>query len=125
MATEKVIPKVIADSGKKWQDKIIYNVELVDGRKGSCFDPNVMKLTIGVETELDVKEGKEYNGVKQYIFNLPKQGSGKGFAPRNPAPDHRAAALTNAVNLVIAGKITLEQLVATRDKFFSYISEGK
>lgn len=123
---EKVKIKERADSGKKWNDKAIYNVELVDGRKGSCFDPAIMNIAVGVETELDIKEGKEYQGVKQYIFNLPKANNkGGGYPPRNPAPDHRAAALRCAVDMVIAGKVATDKFKDCRDSYYLYISEGK
>lgn len=78
---EKVKIETATNTGKKWNDKSIIEIKLVDGRTGSSFDEKIIEL-IGKETELDIKDGKEYNGVKQYYFNIPKEGQQSGGFPK-------------------------------------------
>lgn len=117
---ERIILKEARDSGKKWQDKPIYSVLLTDGRAGSCFDEKILSLPIGQEVELDVKEGKPYNGKPQYIFNLPKDKKG-GFAPKDYTFEKKRVALECAVALIASGKVDVKYLTETRDKFFEYL----
>lgn len=105
---------------KKETDKFtIWELETEDGRKLDCFD--------------ELKEGREYEGTitpnknEKYnaLFKLAKpEGAKKTFIPKNVTWEKRLGALTNAVNLCIAGKITLDQLAATKDKFYEYINDS-
>jgi hypothetical protein len=67
---EKVIIK--SASKKEYNGKSFVAIELQDGRKGSSNDLSLESM-VGELIDVDVKLAKEYNGVQQYYFNLPKQ----------------------------------------------------
>ena len=121
---EKVKIKSCIDSGKKWNDKPIINIELEDGRKGSAFDNLFLGLDIGQEYEIDIREGKEYNGQKQYIFNMPGQKK-KGFS-KDWTYDKRKTSLECAIeSLKLSDKkdVTSNQIIELSKKFYSYLNE--
>jgi len=87
--------KVIIKSATKRPlgDKEIVNIELMDGRKGSSYSVELTSQE-GQEVELEIKEGKPYQGVMQYYFNVPKV---KGAFPKKDYTiDKRIGALNAA-----------------------------
>lgn len=120
METVKI--KTAINTGKKWEGKDIFEVTTEDGREGSCFDAKIVDY-VGKDVQLDVKEGKEYQGKKKYYFNFPKEGGlGGKFPPKNYQFDKRRVALECAVSLVNSGKILPALLPDTRDKFYEYLN---
>lgn len=119
METVKI--KTAINTGKKWEGKDIFEVVTEDGREGSCFDAKIVEYA-GKEVSLDVKEGKEYKGVKKYYFNFQKDENKSKFPVKNYSFDKRRVALECAVSLVNSNKITLELLTQTRDKFYEYLN---
>lgn len=123
METVKV--KTAIDSGKKYNDKPIVNIELEDGRKGAGFDAKFLEYN-GKEVELEIKEGKEYNGQKQYIFNLPKEKTAQA-AGKFPAKDwtfeKRKAALECAVNVHAGGMVDDNKVLATANNFLTFLNQ--
>lgn len=119
---EKVIIKTCVK--KETSKGVFYTIELSDGRKGSTSDDLTTKL--GMEVELDVKDAPEYNGQKQYYFNLPKaQGQGGGkFPAKDWSYEKRRASLENAVNHCSKRpELTTDQVLQVASKFFEYLNQ--
>ena len=127
---EKLIIKSVTDTTKKYKDKktgeekSIFSVELADGRKCSAFDPAFLQLPVDKEVELDLVEGKEYNGVKQYIVNIPKPQTGKfpqkdwTFTKRDRAMEHALHAIT------LTGKeVTSKNIFALADEILNWFNK--
>lgn len=71
---EKVKIETATNTGRKTKDgNPVIEIKTVDGRVGSSFDIKILEF-INKEVELEIKEGKEYNGVKQFYFLFPKEG---------------------------------------------------
>lgn len=69
---EKVKIETATNTGRKTKDgNPVIEIKTIDGRVGSSFDAKITEF-IGKEVELEIKEGKEYNGVKQFYFLFPK-----------------------------------------------------
>jgi len=122
---EKVNVKSVINSGRKWQDKDIFTVELEDGRKCSCFDSLCLQWT--GEMELEVKEGKEYQGVKQYSISTgvkPQQGNGK-FPPRDYTYDKRNSSLSHAIAAIklTDQKVSTDNILSLAESFFNYLNK--
>jgi hypothetical protein len=112
-----VVGKTGKSNGKDWT---IYNVLTEDGRKFDAFS----EFKAGETCEVEITPNAT-NPLYNAKIARPKTGfGGKPFVPKDDKPNQRGIALTNAVNLLIAGKITNEQLNATREKFFNYINQG-
>lgn len=118
---EKV--KIASAIEKQWQDKTFLNITLEDGRVGSSSDM-ALKDKIGVEIELDVKEGKKFNDVQQYYFNLPKENKGGGFPKKDYTFEKRRVALECAVTLTkdsaSLGKDT--EALRMAENFFKFLN---
>jgi hypothetical protein len=118
---EKVTIKTIIDTGKKYQDKAIINIELQDGRKGSAFDSTFMSFKPDQEIEIDVAPAKDYNGEKRYYFNLPKSDNKKGFPVKDYAFEKRKTALECAVN-TSQGKHTASEILVVAETYFKFLN---
>lgn len=108
---------------KDTQKGTFFTIELSDGRKG--ISSNDLTSSIGNEIEVDVKEGKEYQGEMQYYFNLPKQdGQASKFPKKDWNFEKKKSALENAVNFSVINKIpaTSEQVIQVADYFFKYLN---
>jgi hypothetical protein len=109
---------------KETQKGVFYTVELIDGRKGISSDDLTTKL--GMEVELDVKEGKPYDGVMQYYFNLPKsQAAGASkFPQKDWSYEKRRASLENAISAIkLTGKeVTSVNIIALSNEFYNYLN---
>lgn len=115
---EKIIIESAVNTGKKWQEKPIIEIKTRDGRVGSTFDERLLEF-IGKEVDLDIKEGKEYNGVKQYYFNLPKATNGSKF----PAKDYTFEKKRVALECAVAGGMTSpEDALKIADKYFNWLN---
>lgn len=92
--------------------------------KGSSYNKAELTGKEGQEFEMEVKPAKEYNGVMQYYFSLPKSGGGKTFAPKNHVPDMRMCALNNAVAscVKIEGAITTANVLKLADLYFGWLN---
>lgn len=126
MEKEKIKIKSVIDSGKKWNDKSIFTVELEDGRRGSSFEPDSLSWKIDSEIELDVRDGKEYQGQKQYIFSLPKPAGQKGgFPQKDYTFEKRRASLENSINAIklTEQKGTSVNIIALANDFFTYLNQ--
>jgi len=98
MALEKV--KIASAIEKEYNNKKYLTITLADGRTGSSSDVE-LKDKLNIEIELDVKPAKEYNGVQQYYFNIPKETHGGGkFPAKNYAFEKRRVALECATELI-------------------------
>jgi hypothetical protein len=121
---EKVIIKSVVNSGKTYKDKPIVLVELEDGRKGSAF--NADALNWKGEMELDIKEGKEYQGVMQYYFNVPGSGENKTFkgTPKDWTYEKRKTSLECALKMHDTPMDkNYETVLETAEKFYDYLNK--
>jgi len=109
---------------KETQKGIFYTIELSDGRKG--ISKNDLTQKMGMEIELEIKEGKEYQGVMQYYFNLPssnKSTNGK-FAPKDWTFEKRKSALENAVNFCRDRKeLGSKESLDLAGKYFEFLNQ--
>ena len=104
---------------KDWQGKKFYNITTEDGRVGSSSDAKFLEL-IGKEVECDVKDsGKEYQNVKQYYFNLQKEGGQKNFPVKNWEFEKRRASLDFATRHDNLGKDPL----VLAETFYQYLNK--
>ncbi len=120
---EKIKIKTVIDTGKKYQDKSIFSIELEDGRKGSSFESDALKWS--GEMELEIKEGKEYQGQKQFIFSLPKPQNQKGnFPMKDYTFDKKKASLECAINSIklTDNKVTSVNIIALATEYFNYLN---
>lgn len=120
---EKVIIQTCVK--KETTKGVFYTIELSDGRKGISSDDLTQKM--GMEIELDIKEGKPYEGKMQYYFNLPKenkpQGNGK-FAPKDWTLEKRKSALENAVNFCKDRKeLGSKESLELAAKYFEFLNQ--
>jgi hypothetical protein len=120
---EKVIIKTCVK--KETQKGVFYTIELSDGRKG--ISSTDLTSQMGMEAELDVKDGTPYNGVMQYYFNLPKaQGQSNGggkFPAKDWSFEKRRSALENAVNHCNKNTaLTTAQVLECATKFFEFLN---
>jgi len=121
---EKVNVKSVINSGRKYQDKDIFTVELADGRKPSCFDSACLTWT--GEMELEVKEGKEYQGVKQYTISTgAKPQAGGKFPPRDYTYDKRNSSLNHAIAAIklTDQKVSTDNILSLAESFFNYLNK--
>ena len=120
---EKVIIKTCVK--KETQKGVFYTIELSDGRKGISSDDLSQK--IGIEIELDVRDGKEYEGQKQYYFNIPKQAgqSGGKFTQKDWTFNKRESSLKFAIESIklTEQKVTSVNILALAKEYFTYLNE--
>jgi hypothetical protein len=117
---EKVIIKTCVK--KETKKGTFYTIELSDGRKGISSEDLTSKM--GQEAELDVKEGKPYEGVMQYYFNLPKSEKPAGkFPAKDWTFEKRRAALENAVNFCRDRKeLTSANSIDLANKYLEFLN---
>lgn len=115
MCTEK--KRGTSAAGKPY---VIYEVTLEDGRVGDCFD----ECQAGEECEMEITP----NSNTMYNDNFKKtkpvgaaNGGGK-FPAKDWTSEKRIASLKCATDLIVGGKVPLEQLKATREEFFQYLN---
>lgn len=125
MSKEKV--KIASAIEKEWNGKKFLSITLADGRTGSSNDMD-LKNHVEKEIEVEVKPAKEYQGVQQYFFNLPKQDNsgGKNFPKKDWVFEKRRIALECA-SLVHShqpesmGKAT--EVITSADKFLEWLNK--
>jgi hypothetical protein len=128
---EKVKIKTCVNSGKMWKEKPIIEIVLEDGRKGSAFDTAFLGLPLNQEVEIDMKPGKEYNGVMQYYFNIPGQNHGAkkgGTFQKDWTLEKRRIALETSVSWCSAIVGSVSQLKTTdvincANAFFEWLNQ--
>jgi non-canonical (house-cleaning) NTP pyrophosphatase len=123
---EKVKFTKIVNSGRKYKDKPIINIETSDGRTGSAFDEAFLGLKLNEEYEVDIKEGKEYEGEMQYYFNIPNSGGNKkGFVQKDWTLEKRKISLECSIESIklIGNNVTSDAIIALADKFFNYLNQ--
>jgi hypothetical protein len=118
---EKVIIKTCVK--KETAKGVFYTIELSDGRKGISSEDLTSK--IGMETELEVKDGKPYENVMQYYFNSPKtQNQGGKFPAKDWSYEKRRSSLENAVNHCSKKpELTTDQVLQVASKFYEYLNQ--
>lgn len=119
---EKVIIKTCVK--KETTNGAFYTIELSDGRKGISSEDLTAKL--GMEAELDIKEGKPYNGVMQYYFNLPKeQKQGGKFPQKDWTFNKRQSSLELAVASIklTDQKVSTENILALSERYYEYLNK--
>jgi len=129
MATEKVKFKTCIDTGKKYKDNPVIEIELEDGRKGSAFDSLFLGLPIGNEVEIDIKPAPDYKGEKKYYFNIPGKGTGekKGFPAKDWTLEKRKISLECSISAIKLiwneQKFSSENIIALAETFFTYLNK--
>lgn len=120
---ENVKIKSVIDTGKVYKDNPIIEIELEDGRKGSCFDKLAKEWQPGQEIGLDIKPGKEYEGVIKYYFNIPKQKQA-GFVKKDWSFEKKKASLEFAIKAceIQVEKVSTENILALAGKFYEYLN---
>ena len=123
---EKVKIKTVLDIGKKWQDKSIFSVELEDGRKGSSFESDALNWK--GEIELEIKEGKEFDKYKNYIFSHPKSDQKNNKFQKDYIFEKRKESLEAALKYVsipskMGDKITSKEVIDAAEFFFTYLNK--
>ena len=113
--TIKIKSVVIKKQTEKWT---ISEITTEDGKKLDTFDK--VKEGDEVRGEITPNKNPDYNA----NFKLEKVGGngGKTYTPKDFTAEKRMCALTNAVALCNAGKITLAQIETCRDKFFNWLN---
>ena len=103
-------------------------IELSDGKKGLGYDDLTDKM--GIESELDIKEAKEYNGVMQYYITLPKsqKAGNKQFPAKDYSFEKRKASLEFAFRycelpIKAAKEITQEGIEKIAEFWFEYLNK--
>lgn len=120
---EKVKIKSVVNSGREWEGKKIFTVELEDGRKGDTFAQDALNW-VG-EMELEIKES-EYNKQKQYKFALPKQANIKGgFPTKDYTFEKRKTSLECAINSIklTDKQVTSTNIIALANEYFNYLTQ--
>ncbi len=121
---EKVKIKVAEDSKKTYgvNKRPIINIELEDGRKGTGFDLEFLNL-VGKEIELDIRQGKEYNGVIPTYFNLPSANNGKNTSAKDWTLQKRITALECAARIHAGGVVDPAEIITTADDFYNWLNK--
>lgn len=119
---EKVVIKSAAK--KEYNGKTFVTIQLEDGRMGSSNDLSLESM-VGQIVELEVKLAKEYNGVQQYYFNLPKQPKqAAGRFAKDTTFEKRRVALECAVEYAKnSTRITSVEVRAIADKFYEWLDQ--
>lgn len=118
--SNKVIIKTIRKQDRQWNGKDIYNIELADGRRGSSFSAEAKDWAEGMEVELDIKEGKEYQGEMQYYFNTPRKPKGGGGFQRDYNFEKRKTALECACRLSHASE---RELLVEAERLLNWLNK--
>lgn len=108
----KTAQQATAKSGKNY-----LMIETEDGRKGASWDMELVGK-VGQEVEVEVKES-EYQGHKNYTFNLPKP-LGK-FPQKDWTFEKRRAALECAV-AYCKGTPAVD-VIGTAEKYFEFLNK--
>lgn len=119
--------KVIITSAieKEYGGKKFLAITLKDGRVGSSNDLE-LKENVEQEIELEVKQGKVYNEVQQYYFNLPKQKTSGNFQKKDWTFEKRRVALECAVEVCKRQNVTsTSSVTSTADQLFNWLNQDK
>ena len=109
---------------KDTQKGTFWTIELSDGRKGISKEDLSKKM--GMQVELDVKEGKEYQGEMQYYFNLPNSDKPAGkFPAKDWAFNKRESSLKCAIDSIKLTNqaVSSENIIALAEKYFTYLNQ--
>lgn len=124
---EKVKIKKCIDTGRKTKtdNNPVIEIELEDGRKGSAFDSLFLGLPLNEEIEIEIKEGKEYNGEKRYYFLMPGAKSQKKLYSKDWNFEKRKISLECAINAIqlTDEKVKTESILALSEKFYEYLNK--
>src|SRR3990167_1699440 len=105
--------KVWEKDGKKVQ---IYEVTLSDGTKGESFGKEIPEGT--AQEALDITEG-------QYGKKIKLKSAGSGYGGGKQRSGNESFALSYSKDLVVAGKVTIEQILTTADKLYQWLESKK
>jgi hypothetical protein len=122
---EKVKIKTCIDTGRKTKDnKPVYDIELVDGRKGGAFDALFAGMPLNEDIEIDINPAKDYNGEKRFYFNIPgdKKTGGK-FPQKDWTFEKKKASLELAINWCANKKdVETSDMIKCAHVFFDYLN---
>lgn len=104
------------DKIKEWNGKSIYAIGLSDGQGGESF----IEVPLGTPiTELVITPNPPYgNKIK---WNKPNAGGGGG----RQRSGNESFALSYAKDLVIGGKVTMDQILPTAEKLYLWLESKK
>lgn len=118
---EKVVIK--SATKKEYNGRTFVTIQLEDGRIGSSNDLSLESME-GQMVELEVKLAKEYNGVQQYYFNLPKQPKqAAGRFTKDTAFEKRRVALECAVNWSKEKQVSSHTTLQLADEFYKWLDQ--
>ena len=105
----------LSKEGKPYK---LYEVQLMDGRKGDSFSD----FLNGEECEIEIKENANpaYNPFFIKAGVIKKAG---GFAPKDYTFEKRKVALECATSLIVAGKFAIDQQMILTERFFEYLNK--
>lgn len=121
---DKVKIKSCINTGKKYKDNPIIEIELEDGRKGAAYDTLFLGVPLNEEVEIEIKEAKEYQGEKRYYFSMPGQKQKKGYS-RDWSYEKRKTSLVCSIDAIklIDQKVETKNITALADKFYEYLNK--
>lgn len=120
----------------EYQGKPMFTYEIQDQKHGWFLinKQTQQDFTIGESFEVEVSRVHTYQGLEQITVKKVASANGFGgkgkssgyvaFEPRQQASINASTAIAQAVNLAIAGKITLDLIPKYADTYFDYI-QGK
>jgi hypothetical protein len=86
---------------KSWNDKTFWEVELADGTKGSCWQPEFASYQIGQDVEFEVTKDAKNNNRFRLKTGNKGFGGGRGKSPEELAQTQRTMVLSYAKDLVL------------------------
>lgn len=119
---ENVKIKTCIDTGKTYKENPIFDIELQDGRKGSCFDKRAKNLKPGDDISFDIKDGgNDPNGNKKLYFNFPKE---KKTYQKDLNYQKRYDSLHLSIKSIVFLKEdpTSEDVIKLAKKYFNYLN---
>ena|SRR3990167_8945220 len=108
---------------KDWTNKEgkaipIYKVSLSDFTEGESFGK---EIPVGTPVEsLEITEGQYGKKIK-----LKSSGGGGGFGGGKQRSGNESFALSYSKDLVVAGKVTIEQIIPVADKLYQWLESKK
>lgn len=119
---EKVLIKSCVKTDRQTKEgKAIYTVQADDKQCTSFGDD--FSSDIMTEVEVEIKEGKEYQGVKQWYISKPKAKGFQKFPAKDWTLDKRKHALQCAVEFAKGKDVKSADVLKVADLFFDYLNQ--
>jgi hypothetical protein len=108
---------------REWQGKGIYEIQMDNGDKGEYFSQTKDQSVFveGKEIEYTI-EKKEKGGYTNFYINPKKSSNGFAAKTVNPVYANRQTALKCSVDLVCAGKITVDDISKYCTSFMKFLT---